>query len=55
MFYHRNCTPQTKEIKVTSIKKKMTKVLAFSLRVAGAGCKQALLTSEHEYSIPMDF
>lgn len=31
----------TKEIKLTSIKRKVTKALAFSLRVAGAGCKQA--------------
>lgn len=31
----------TKEIKATSIKRKVTKALAFSLRVAGAGCKQA--------------
>lgn len=31
----------TKEIKATSTKRKVTKALAFSLRVAGAGCKQA--------------
>lgn len=40
----------TKEIKLTSIKRKVTKALAFSLRVAGAGCKQAFFFTSWEKS-----